>query len=197
MKNKWDEKYSSEEYFFGTEPNDFLKEEIEKLPSGKALFIGDGEGRNSVFAATLGWNSDAIDLSPVGKEKAMKLANSKNVKINYEIADAINYNYPSETYDAVAIIYFHVEKELREEFNNKIINTLKPNGSLILLVYDEEHLKNQSNGPSDINLLYTLSEIAEDFIDFDFTTFAQEQLKRVKKDLEQESTIIKFVGKKI
>ena len=197
MKNKWDEKYSSEEYFFGTEPNDFLKEEIEKLPSGKALFIGDGEGRNSVFAATLGWNSDAIDLSSVGKEKALKLAEEKNVEINFKIAEALNYNYPSETYDAVAIIYFHVEKKLREEFNRKITKTLKPNGSLILLVYDEEHLKNESNGPSDINLLYTLSEIAEDFIDFDFTTFAQEQLKRVKKGLEQESTIIKFVGKKI
>lgn len=196
MKSKWDNKYSSEEYFFGTDPNDFLKEEIEKLAPGKALFIGEGEGRNSVFAATLGWEVDCIDVSEVGKEKALKLAGNNNVKINYEIGDALNYNYLNDTYDAVVLIYFHVDKELRANFNRKIINTLRNNGSLILLVYDEDHLKNNSNGPKEINLLYTLSEIAEDFIDFEFSTFAKENLERVKRDVQQTSTIIKFVGEK-
>lgn len=196
MNNKWDDRYSTEEYFFGTEPNEFLKEEIEKLSTGKALFIGEGEGRNSVFAATLGWEVDCLDISKVGKEKALKLADSKSVKINYEIGDALNFDYPKDTYDAIALIYFHVEKEYRKEFNQKIISSLKENGSLILLVYDEEHLKNKSNGPSEIHLLYTLSEIAEDFIDFEFSTFEKENLERVKKGRQQTSTIIKFVGKK-
>ncbi len=84
MKNKWNDRYSSEEYFFGKEPNDFLKEEIGKLAPGKALFIGEGEGRNSVYAASLGWEVDAIDISNVGKEKALKLAEDKNVNINYD-----------------------------------------------------------------------------------------------------------------
>lgn len=197
MKNKWDDRYSSEEYFFGTEPNGFLKEEIQKLSTGKALFIGEGEGRNSVFAASLGWDVDCLDNSEVGKQKALKLAEDKNVQINYKIGDALNYNYPKDTYDAIALIYFHVEKDLRPEFNQKISTSLKPNGSLILLVYDEEHLKNKANGPSNVDVLYTLSEIAEDFINFEFTTFAQETLTRVKKGLQQTSTIIKFVGKKI
>ena len=197
MKNKWNERYSSEEYFFGTEPNEFLKEEIEKLSPGKALFIGEGEGRNSVYTSKLGWDVDCLDNSEVGKQKALKLAEDKNVKINYEIGDALNYNYPKDTYDAIAIIYFHVDKKLRPEFNQNITNSLKPNGSLILLVYHEDHLKNKTNGPSDVNVLYTLSEIAEDFIDFEFKTFAQKTLTRVKNGIQQTSTIIKFVGQKV
>ena len=197
MKNKWNERYSSDEYFYGTEPNDFLKEEIEKLKPGKALFIGEGEGRNSVYAATLGWKVDCIDTSYVGKEKAIKLANHKNVKINYEIGDALIYNYAVESYDAVVMIYFHVEKKLRGGFNQNIINSLRKNGSIILLIYDEDHLKNNSNGPKEIKLLYKLSEIAEDFIDFEFSTFVKENLERIKKGVQQTSTIIKFVGKKV
>lgn len=197
MKEKWNNRYNSEEYFFGKEPNEFMKEEIEKLTPGKALFLGDGEGRNSVYASTLGWKVDAIDISDVGKDKANKLAQEKNVAINYQVTDAINYDYPQQTYNAIVIIYFHIEKKLREEFDKKIINALKPNGTLILLVYEEDHVKNGNGGPSDKNLLYTLKEIAETYIDLDFKIFAKEQISRVKNGRQQESTIIKFVGTKI
>ena len=89
MKQKWNDRYSSEEYYFGKEPNDFLKESIENISPGKALFVGDGEGRNSVYAAKLGWSVDSIDISDIGKSKADKLAAENNVKINYILADAI------------------------------------------------------------------------------------------------------------
>lgn len=196
MKEKWNNRYNSEEYFFGTEPNDFLKNEIEKLSPGKALFIGDGEGRNSVYAATQGWKVDCIDISDIAKQKAERLAKKNNVGINYEVSDALEYNYPTQTYDAIAIIYFHVNTELREEFSVKMMNSLKPNGTIILLVYDEDHIKNGNGGPSDPDLLYSLSEIAENFIELEFKTFAKEQVSRIKKGHQQESTIIKFVGRK-
>jgi 2-polyprenyl-3-methyl-5-hydroxy-6-metoxy-1,4-benzoquinol methylase len=197
MKDKWNERYSSEEYFFGKEPNDFLKEVMDKLTPGKALFIGEGEGRNSVYAASNGWIVDAIDVSDKGKAKAEKLAQENGVNINYQVSDAISHNYPSNYYDAVSIIYFHVNLESRNEFEKKIIDTLKPNGTLILLVYDQDHLKNKSNGPSDIDLLYTLQDIAESFIDLKFIVFKKEHLSRVKKGKKQESTVLKFVGVKI
>ncbi len=194
MKNKWDGKYSSDEYFFGQEPNEFLKEEIEKLAPGRALFIGEGEGRNSVYAASLGWVTDAIDVSIIGREKAEKLAAKKNVKINYTITDAYDYTYPQNYYDAVVLIYFHVESKLRENYYQKIISSLKPNGKIILLVYDEEHLKHSPYGPKDINILYTLESIVENFIDLEFNIFAKEEVNRIKKEVAQKATIIKFVG---
>jgi len=197
MKDKWNERYSTDEYFFGKDPNEFFKEIIDPLSPGKALFVGEGEGRNSVYAAILGWNVDALDISDVGKQKAEVLAIENNVHINYFIADAIDYNYPADTYDAIVLIYFHLESEQREEFFTKIITSLKPGGTLVLLVYDEDHIKNGNGGPSDINLFYTLENVAETFIDLEFVTFAKEQLSRTKKGRSQESTIIKFVGKKL
>ena len=132
MKQKWNDRYSSEEYYFGKEPNDFFKEEIDKLQPGKALFIGDGEGRNSVYAAKIGWSVDSIDISDVGKNKAEKLASENKVKINYLLADALEFNYPVENYDLVAVIYFHVDENFREQIHNQFIDTLKSRGRLIL-----------------------------------------------------------------
>ena len=41
----WDERYSSEEYVYGTEPNKFFKEQLDKIPTpGKLLLPGEGDG---------------------------------------------------------------------------------------------------------------------------------------------------------
>ncbi len=197
MKEKWNNRYSSEEYFFGKEPNDFFKEEIDKLKIGKALFIGDGEGRNSVYAAAHGWDVDCIDISDIGKVKADNLAKENNVKINYKVEDAIEYQYPFETYDVIVLIYFHIDEELRKNFHKNIIDSLNVNGNIILLVYEKDHIKLNTNGPSSLNLLYSLDEIVEDFINLEFETLIKEKLSRIKNAVPQESIVIKFVGKKV
>ena len=196
MKDKWNKRYSSEEYFFGKEPNDFLKEQIEKIKPGNALFLGEGEGRNSVYAATLGWDVDAIDVSDVGKEKAITLAEENDTSINYIIDDVFTRDYCNKKYDAVVLIYFHIPKDRRDSFYPQILDSLKEGGALIQLVYDEEHLKHNSNGPSDINMLYTLEEIAELFIDLEFVKFQKETFTRTTFGQGEQATVIKFVGKK-
>lgn len=197
MKEKWNNRYSSEEYFFGKEPNEFFKEEIAKLKPGKALFIGEGEGRNSVYAAKLGWNVDCIDISETGKEKALNLAKENNVEINYIVEDALKFNFPNEAYDSIVVIYFHIEEELRENIHQKIINALKTNGVLIFLVYEKEHIKLNTNGPSSSELLYSLDQIVEGFIDLDFELLKKEKISRIKLGVPQDAIVIKFVGKKI
>lgn len=195
-RTKWNARYSSDDYFFGKEPNEFLEQEIGKLTPGKILFVGDGEGRNSVHAAKLGWLVDAIDISDVAKSKALKLANENSVKVNYIVGDAIEHRYKENEYDAIAIIYFHVDQKDREEFDKKMINSLKRGGTIIILVYEKEHCNNGCGGPKSEELLYSLSDIAENFIDLEFNTFVKEHFSRVKNNEPQESTVIKFVGKK-
>ena len=50
----WDERYGREDFVFGTEPNDFLRDNVGRLQAGAAVCIGDGEGRNGVFLARSG-----------------------------------------------------------------------------------------------------------------------------------------------
>ena len=49
--NRWNDRYSANEFAYGEQPNNYLKEQLEKLPVGTILFPAEGEGRNAVFAA--------------------------------------------------------------------------------------------------------------------------------------------------
>jgi hypothetical protein len=61
--DRWNERYSKNEFAYGEAPNNYLKEQLEKLSAGAILFPAEGEGRNAVFAATLGWKVSAFDIS--------------------------------------------------------------------------------------------------------------------------------------
>ena len=73
----WNERYAQKEYVYGKAPNAFFKSVIDQLKPGRLLVPGAGEGRDAVYAATLGWQVDAFDSSETGREKALSLAQEK------------------------------------------------------------------------------------------------------------------------
>lgn len=197
MKEKWNERFSSEEYVYGKEPNNFLKEELQKLPVGNILFLAEGEGRNGVFAAAQGWAVDAVDFSESGKRKAEKLAAEKHTKINYTVNDLMQYNPLKNYYDAVGIFYLHLNEESRKVIFNIAINALKPGGRILFEAFDKEQLKFNSGGPKDDELLFSLEEIVTDFIDLEFEKLTKEKvILNEGKGHQGEGMVIRFVGRK-
>ena len=77
----WNQRYSVEEYAYGTEPNDYLVAMSDQLPKGRVLCLAEGEGRNAVWLAEQGHDVTAVDLSEVGLKKAKKLAKLRGVNI--------------------------------------------------------------------------------------------------------------------
>jgi hypothetical protein len=67
MKSMWNDRYGKIEFAYGEQPNNFLKEQLIKIPAGTILFPAEGEGRNAIYAATQGWNVNAFDQSIEGK----------------------------------------------------------------------------------------------------------------------------------
>ena len=80
--NRWDQRYETDDYVYGTEPNGFLAEVTGRLPVGRTLCIADGEGRNSVYLAEKGHSVTAMDSSEVGVAKARKLAEQRQVTVS-------------------------------------------------------------------------------------------------------------------
>jgi len=159
----WNERYSSNEFAYGTEPNIYFKNELDKLVPGNLILPGDGEGRNSVYAAKNGWKVDAIDFSTVAKEKALKLAGENSVEINFEVADLAEYKPKTNYYDAAAIIFLHLNPKIRSDVHSKVVDSLKPGGTLIQEVYEKEQLGKDSGGPQNIDMLYSKEELEDDF----------------------------------
>ncbi len=193
----WNQRYSTDEYIFGKQPNQFLKEELSKLKPGNILFPGEGEGRNAVYAATLGWNVDATDFSETGKKKAEKLSEEFGVKINYKIEDFTAFQPKENFYDAVGIFYIHQPEELRSQLFPKIIKSLKQSGIILFECYEKEQINYSSGGPKDESLLYSLEEIVNEFIDLEFEKLSKDNIfLNEGKRHTGEAIVIRFIGVK-
>jgi len=154
MKEEWDVRYNTKEYRYGLEPNNFYKTVINELQPGKILFPADGEGRNSVYAATQGWEVHAFDYSSVAREKALKLADSRGVTLLYETVSAEDFT-TDETFDAIVLIFTHFPQLIRDGFFPKIAGMLKPGGKIIAEIYSKRQLANGTGGPKAEHMLYS------------------------------------------
>ncbi|HRW96457.1 MAG TPA: SAM-dependent methyltransferase, partial [Bacteroidales bacterium] len=73
MNNPWDARFSGEDFYYGEVPNSFFADFLSSVKfKGKILLPGEGEGRNAVYAAGLGWDVTAFDSSEVARAKALK-----------------------------------------------------------------------------------------------------------------------------
>lgn len=166
MNNFWNERYSTKEYVYGTEPNEFFKQELKKLLPGKILLPGEGEGRNAVFAAKQGWEVSAFDSSFEGKRKAENLALKNNIEIDYQISDYETTNFKPEEFDVIALIYAHMNPTKRTEYHKRIAAFLKPGGTLILEGFSKKQITNNTGGPKNIEMLFSKKNLLNDFNSF-------------------------------
>jgi SAM-dependent methyltransferase len=194
----WNERYSENEFVYGEAPNVYFSEELSKLKPGNIILPCDGEGRNAVHAARKGWNVQAFDLSEAGKLKADALALKFDVKINFQIQDAVLALYPAESADAVAIIYAHLPSPIRKKLYQNIIHWLKPGGKAILETFCPEQLKNNSGGPKGIDMLNSKEMLSEDFKDLsiDYLEYAKIQLSEGKYH-EGPADVIRMIATKL
>ncbi len=164
MHSFWDERYAAEEFIYGKQPNLFFAEELMKLPAGKILLPGEGEGRNATFAAGKGWQADAVDFSFAARNKALLLAKEQGVALNsYKIADLGQFEPKTGFYDAVSLIFVHLEPETRKRLHQRLAQSLKPGGSLIAEFFSIQQLNKKSGGPKNPLMLYRPEDLLADF----------------------------------
>jgi len=162
----WNERYDTDEFIFGVEPNQYLKSVALKYlkPGGQVLCVADGEGRNSVWLAQQGYQVDAFDLSPNAIRKAQQLSMQLGVKVAYQLSDCESFDWSDHTYDSIVAIFIQFYgPELRAELFRKMIASLKPGGVLILQGYTPKQLEYKTGGPSQIENLYT-EDIVKDLL---------------------------------
>jgi SAM-dependent methyltransferase len=164
MNNQWDERYSASEYMYGTEPNDFLREEYHRIrPGGKVLCLADGEGRNGVFLAQQGFDVTSVDASQVGLEKALALAKANDVMISTVHADLADYDLGVDQWDAVVSIFCHLPPDLRSRVHNAATSSLRMDGVVILEAYTVDQLSFKTGGPPVAALMMSAQQLRHDF----------------------------------
>ncbi|MBI1268788.1 MAG: methyltransferase domain-containing protein [Cryomorphaceae bacterium] len=202
MREFWEQRYREDTYAYGETPNLFLQQEIQKLAPQSILFPAEGEGRNAVFAAQLGWNVTAFDISEAGRNKAFQLAHRFNVDIEYKVGSLEDLELPTERFDAMALIFAHFPASVKSNMHKELSKLLRPGATIIFEAFSKANLayveKNPSiGGPKDIDALFSLEEIAADFIQYEHIVLEEREV------LLQEGIyhnglgkVVRFIGKK-
>ncbi|MBU2645139.1 class I SAM-dependent methyltransferase [bacterium] len=158
----WDERYDTDEYVYGIHPNKFLVSIADRIPVGKTLCLGEGEGRNAVYLASLGHDVLAVDSSAVGLKKARRLAQQQGVEIKTTVANLADLEIQPNSWDAIISIFCHLPESMRKELHQKVSAGLRSGGMYVLEAFTPEQLKYKTGGPLSADLLYNLSDLTEE-----------------------------------
>jgi len=199
---RWNDRYSKNEFAYGEEPNNYLRENLTKLSAGAILFPAEGEGRNAVYAAKNGWTVTAFDISNEGQKKAFKLAEKNKVTIDYKVGELNTLNFGAEQFDAIGLIYAHFPANIKSKYHKILDRFLKVNGTIIFESFSKKHIdyvtKNEKiGGPKDIDSLFSIEEIKADFPNYEIIELEEKEIE-LNEGFSHNGTgsVIRFVGRK-
>jgi len=200
--SRWNDRYSKDEFAYGEQPNNYLKEQLEQLNTGTILFPAEGEGRNAVFAAKIGWTVSAFDISIEGKNKALQLAATNKVSIDYQVGELQTLSYQNEQFDAIALIYAHFPANIKSLYHKTIDKYLRKGGTIIFEAFSKKHIKYLSKnekmgGPRDLESLFSTEEINADFANYEIIELVEKEIELNEGLFHNgQGSVIRFTGRK-
>jgi len=185
----WDDRYAASDLVWSAEPNATVATLTADLPPGRALDVAAGEGRNAIWLAERGWDADAVDFSPVGLDRAERLAAQRlsNAvaagadvgRFRAIVADVTAGWEPApQAYDLVLVIFLHLPVQARAAAHRAAAAALAPGGLLVVLAHDRSNLAEGVGGPQDPAILPTPGEVVADLADTGLTVERAEVIAR-------------------
>jgi len=193
----WNARYSAPAYAYGTEPNDFLAAVAARIPPGRVLSIADGEGRNGVYLATLGYDVTSVDSSSVGLAKAQRLAAERGVHITTIVADLADYEIALHSWEGIVSIFCHLPPPLRRRVHEQVVRGLTPGGLYVLEAYSVQQLRHGTGGPTSVELLLTLDALRTELDGLDLLHAVE-----IERDIHEgelhhgRSAVVQVIAKK-
>ncbi len=106
------------------------------------LEVGCGIGVDSIQLAKRGFRVTAIDLTENALAVARQFAGHRGVRINFQLGNAEELNFPDESFDAVysfGVLHHtpHIERSVAE-----VHRVLRPGGTAYVMLYHRDSLVN-------------------------------------------------------
>ena len=163
----WNERYRETGFTYGTAPNEFLVSVADKIPQGKILSLAEGEGRNAVFLASLGYQVTGVDGSEVGLSKAVQLATERGVAITTLPADLSSFEIEPEQWNGIIACFCHLPSAIRIPLHQAAVRGLKPGGVFVLEAFSKEQLSYGTGGPASLDMLMSLEGLKQELAGLD------------------------------
>jgi SAM-dependent methyltransferase len=192
----WNERYTGDQFVYGTEPNAFLAEHAGLL-TGPVLSLAEGEGRNAVYLASLGLAVHGVDGSRVGLAKAQSLARSRGVEIQTEVVDLADFLPAANAFGSVISISAHLPSAIRNRLYPLVEDCLRSGGIFLLEAYSENQLARATGGPKDPDMLMTVAKIERELPRCEPILLREIEREVVEGALHTGlASVVQFIGRK-
>ncbi len=169
----WDEKFTADgkaardgaASFFGGEPNPTIAQHVEVIRKGfsdrsRALDLGCGRGRHTVWLASQGWDVTGMDFSSVGLEHTGAALAAEGLSANLVQQDLADWQPETDSFELVVAAFIHLPRKDRENLWRAVAKALTPGGYFVSVSH---HPDNEVHGPGAPELLYTAEEVTDFF----------------------------------
>ena len=163
-RHQWNARYAATPLLWNVDPNRFLAGEVGDRPPGRALDLGAGEGRTTLWLAERGWHVTAVDFSDVALERGRQrvAAAGAGGTVDWVNADLVEYDPTGAVYDLVLMMFVHLRPAGRRRLLQLAAGTLAPGGVALVVGYDSTNVPDGEGGPRDPELLFTPEDISAD-----------------------------------
>ena len=127
----FDRIYRMETPLFRKSASQFLARMVQGRKPGRALDVAMGQGRNSLFLASAGWEVAGYDISEGGMAEAKQAATSAGLKIKTFRANHDEFDYGVEQWDLI-VETFAFTNLSDAAYRKRVIDSLKPGGLLVI-----------------------------------------------------------------
>lgn len=184
----WNDRYASTDLVWSAGPNRFVEEQLAGLPAGRALDLGAGEGRNSIWLAQRSWDVTAVDFADVAIQKGSALAEGAGISATWIVEDLVDFQPKQAWFDLVLLAYIHLSSP---EFNRVLsmaCGALAPQGTLLVIGHDSANIEHGVGGPQDPDVLYTAADIVDQLQGME-VVYAGTILRPVQVDAQELNAI--------
>jgi 2-polyprenyl-3-methyl-5-hydroxy-6-metoxy-1,4-benzoquinol methylase len=159
-RHDWNERYAATPLLWTVDPNPFLAGEVGDRPPGRALDLGAGEGRTTLWLAERGWDVTAVDYSDVALDRGRQRVEAAGAPgtVDWVCADLLEYAPAGGPYDLVLLVFIHLPAPDRRRLLQAAVALLAPGGMVLVAGYHRDHAQREG-GFRDPTLLFTAEEI--------------------------------------
>jgi len=142
-------------------PSQFLVENIQLLPKGRALDVAmGGSGRNAIYLAKMGFEVEGIDISQGAVNNALKFARKSGVHLKAHVVDLEkDFDIEKNAYDVIICFNY-----LQRSLIHHIIEGLQIGGMVVYETYIID--QSQFGRPKNPDYLLKHNELLDMFRDF-------------------------------
>lgn len=139
-----------------------VQELVAKLPSGRALDLGCGYGRTSIYLAQNGWQVDGVDFVPQAITEAKKRAAAAGVveNIHFHVGSVADLHFLEGAYDlAIDIGCLHaLSHTLQQTYRDGLLRLLRPGAAYLLFarlheIEEDESEEERFSGLDEVEVL--------------------------------------------